>query len=347
MHPQPQARATPAAPTTKPLLEVVDLKVSFRAPHRRWLPVIDTANLSVEAGAAVGIVGESGSAKTMLCRTLIGTLARHGARIVGGQLLFNGAELARAGERTWRQIRGRQIGYVPQSSLAGLNPVLTVGTQLMESIQVFEPMSRRSAEREAIALLERVQIARAKQVFHARSHELSGGMRQRVMIAAAIAQKPLLLLADEPTTALDVTVQRDILTLLTELRRELGMTLILISHDLAVIEEVCERMVVMYAGATIESGAIDVLMRESRHPYTRSLRASRVDRAVPGEDIQTIPGDAVSVGAWPEGCRFWKRCWLAADICKHGAQPPLMPAVNQLSACIRWEALDEHDRAAD
>ena len=303
--------------------------------------MIDTANLSLNQRQAVGIVGESGSGKTMLCRALIGTLPRHGAGIVSGAIRFDGQELAGAPERAWRSIRGREIGYIPQSSLAGLNPVLTVETQLVESITAVRSLSRQEARQEAVALLERVQIPRAQQVLKARSHQLSGGMRQRVMIAAAIAQGPKLLIADEPTTALDVTIQREILSLITQLRQDLNMALILVSHDLAVIEEVCDNVMVMYAGASVEAGPVEALSKAPRHPYTRALRVSRVDRAVPGQDLEAIPGDAASVGSWPEGCRFWPRCALADGDCRRDPQPALMPIAQQLSACIHPERMAE------
>jgi oligopeptide/dipeptide ABC transporter ATP-binding protein len=324
---------------TPDLLRVEELRVAFRKGGR-LLPVIDAANLSLRANEAVGIVGESGSGKTMLCRSLIGTLGRRGAEVTGGRILFEDADLAGAPERVWRRVRGRQIGYVPQSSLAGLNPVLTVGTQLVEAVEAVRPLPRGEAEREALHLLDMVRIARPAQVLNQRSNQLSGGMRQRVMIAAALAQRPKLLIADEPTTALDVTVQHEILELIRELRRELGMALILVSHDLAVIEEVCDSLVVMYAGATVESGPIEAVVGRARHPYTIALRTSRVDLAVPGRDIEAIGGEPPTVGNWPPGCRFWPRCPLAADPCRGGAQPALRPFDAQLTACIRAELLE-------
>lgn len=327
-----------ALDSARPFLQVHGLQVAVKS-RGRTLRLIDSADISLKANEAIGIVGESGSAKTMLCRSLIGTLARHGASVVGGSIRFKGQELANASERTWRQIRGRHIGYIPQSTLAGLNPVLTVGQQLVESVRVVERIGRADAEKRAIELLESVRIPRAKQVFHNYSRELSGGMRQRVMIAAAIAQRPEVLLADEPTTALDVTVQREILSLLANIRKEFGTALILISHDLAVIESICDHLVVMYAGATIENGPVSVIAADSRHPYTRSLRASRIEEVAPGGDIPMIPGESVSVGNWPAGCRFNPRCFFADDACKVGQQPPLQPVRQQLSACIRAEAL--------
>ncbi len=176
------------APQTKLLLRVEDLKIAFPKGRRKLLPVVDTANLSLQPNESVGIVGESGSGKTMFCRALIGTLARHGAVITSGKISFNGKDLVGAPEGVWHKVRGREIGYVPQSSLAGLNPVLTIRTQLIESLLAFKPMDRGEAERAAVDLLDRVKIPRARQILDARSHQLSGGMRQRVMIAAAIAQ---------------------------------------------------------------------------------------------------------------------------------------------------------------
>jgi len=186
-----------------------------------------------------------------------------------------------------------------------------VRTQLVEALTATRQMSRHEVERRALQLLDLVRIPRARFVLEQRSHQLSGGMRQRVMLAAALAQEPKLLVADEPTTALDVTVQREILELIAGLRKELGMALVLVSHDLAIVEQVCERVVVMYAGATVEAGPVDAVVAAPRHPYSRALRLSRVDTAVPGQDLETIAGEPPSVGAWPSGCRFWPRCPLA------------------------------------
>ena len=327
-------------PGARPLLHVEDLRVGFRTGGRRLLPVIDAANLRLDQNQAVGIVGESGSGKTMLCRALVGTLARHGAEIISGSVLFDGLELVGAPERTWRRIRGREIGYVPQSSLAGLNPVLTVEAQLLESISAVKSIGGRAATQDPVELLEWVRIPRARQVLKARSHQLSGGMRQRVMIASAIVTRPKLLIADEPTTALDVTIQREILTLITDLRQELGTALILVSHDLAVVEEVCDSLMVMYAGASVEAGPVGALASAARHPYTRALQVSRVDLAVPGEDLEAIHGDAASVGSWPDGCRFWPRCSLADDECRRNPHPPLVPVAKQMSACIHADRIE-------
>jgi oligopeptide/dipeptide ABC transporter ATP-binding protein len=321
------------------MLQVQDLCVSFRAPNGQLLPVIDTVNLTVGADQAVGVVGESGSGKTMLCRSLIGTLGRHGAVVVGGRILLDGQDLAQADERAWRKVRGRVIGYVPQSSLASLNPVLTIETQLVEAVAAVRPLSRAAGRVEALRLLELVRIPRAEQVLGQRAHELSGGMRQRVVIATAVAQRPRLLIADEPTTALDVTIEHQILTLIDDLRAEFGMSLILVSHDLAVIDDVCDSVMVMYAGASVEAGALGRVESTQRHPYSHALRQSRVDSAEPGQPLETIGGEAPSVGRWPAGCRFWPRCAFVAQPCRSGGQPPLMALDGQWTACIRAEEI--------
>ncbi len=275
----------------------------------------------------------------MLCRSLIGTLKRHAAVVTGGHILLDGDDLAGADERAWRKVRGRVVGYVPQSSLASLNPVLTIQTQLIEAASAVRAISRTEGRLEALRLLELVRIPRAEQVLGQRAHELSGGMRQRVVIATALAQRPRLLVADEPTTALDVTVEHQILRLIEDLRSEFGMALILVSHDLAVIDEVCDRVVVMYAGASVESGSCARLARAQRHPYSHALRVSRVDASEPGEPLETIGGETPSVGDWPPGCRFWPRCTFADDACRAGPQPRLVELDNQWTACIRAEAI--------
>lgn len=325
-------------PSNNVLLQIRDLRVAFVKEYG-LLPVIDTANLTLGRNEAVGVVGESGSGKTMLCRTLLGTLDRRGARVLSGQILFDGRDLANAPESVWQKVRGKEIGYVPQSSLAGLNPVINIRTQMVEAIIAARPMSMQDAEKEAIELLEVVRIPRARDVLREYSYQLSGGMRQRVMIAAALAQKPKLLVADEPTTALDVTVQKEILMLISRLRRELGMALILVSHDLAVIEEVCDSLMVMYAGASFEAGPVSATVRSPRHPYTRALHDSRVDTAERGRPLDVIAGEPPTIGAWPPGCRFWTRCPMGDENCRVGSQPPLRPVARQLSACIYAERM--------
>lgn len=323
-----------------PILRVDGLRIGVPRSRGDLLSIVDTADFQLRRHQALGIVGESGSGKTMLCRALMGTLRRHGAVVASGRILYRDRDLASADEKAWRRIRGRRIGYVPQSSLAGLNPVLTVRTQLTEAIHAAREASTAEAENQARQLLELVRIPRPDRVLEMRSHELSGGMRQRVMIAAALAQEPEILIADEPTTALDVTIQREILSLINRLRARLKMALIFVSHDLAVIEEVCDSVMVLYAGASVEIGPLETVVSNPRHPYTRALLASRVDLAVPDEDLETIPGDPASAGAWPDGCRFWPRCPLEDQDCREGSQPALAPAGPQRTACLHHDRME-------
>jgi peptide/nickel transport system ATP-binding protein len=316
------------------LLAVSGVSVALRRRVDEVL-VVDTANFTVPAHGALGVVGESGSGKSMLSRALIGTLPRYGGRIAGGSIRWQGRELVGLPEKAWRAIRGTEIGYVPQSSMAGLNPILPIGDQLLEAVS--RGTRRATVENRArvLELLDLVRIPRAAQVVSETPNQLSGGMRQRVVIAAALAQQPALLILDEPTTALDVTVQAGILKLIVELRRELGTAVMLTSHDLAVIETVCDQIMTMYAGAVIEVGATGEVRGTPLHPYTQALMNSRVDRADPERDLVTIPGEPPAAGAWPAGCRFWPRCPIAIDACREGPQPELRAFGDRWSACIR------------
>lgn len=319
------------------MLEVANLKIIVNTTEGGQVALIDRANFTIGFEESLGIVGESGSGKSMLCRALIGTLDRYGAGVSDGSMIFEGADLAQASRRDWRGVRGRRIGYIPQSSMSGLNPVLTIGTQMLEAVSADSTLRGDEARDEAIRYLELVRLPRASTLMRKRSNELSGGMRQRVMIAAAIARKPALLLADEPTTALDVSVQHDILQMLLELRAELGMALVLVSHDLAVIEEVCDRVLVMYAGATVEVSRVRDAVTRPRHPYTAALLGSRVDRAQRGTDLLTVRGEPPLAGAWPDGCRFWTRCPVVQEDCKIGKQPAMRPLNDGMTACLHSE----------
>ncbi len=335
------------------MLAVEDLSIGLTV-HKEGIPVVDTVTLGVEMGEAVGLVGESGSGKSMLCRALVGTLHRHSAAVTGGSIRFEGEELVGAPESVWRRVRGRKIAYVPQSSLAGLNPVLTVGKQLTglirsakSEIAKSEITGGGSARSRARDLLEMVEIPRVDSVMNERPHQLSGGMRQRVVIAGALARSPSLLIADEPTTALDVRVQARILDLLRRLRDQLGMSLLLVSHDLAVVQEVCDSIVVLYAGAVMEAGSQEAIRRRSRHPYTAGLVAAASMDIAGG--FEPIPGEAPSVGAWPTGCRFWPRCSLTLRVgegdvhgrCSTGSQPLPVEVEGRLTACTFASAMSE------
>lgn len=310
------------------------------------LMIVDEATFSLSRGEALGIVGESGSGKSMLCRALMGTIERFGGRVSSGSIVWKGSDLVGAKESTWRQIRGFEMGYVPQSSLAGLNPLLSVGSQLREAIRLTGIRDHAAIKARSLELLDMVKIPRAEQVLEERSTSLSGGMRQRVIIAAALSLQPDLLILDEPTTALDVTVQAEILSLVDSLRHDMGMGIIFVSHDLAVIEMVADKIATMYAGAVVEVGNTANVRSGPLHPYTEALLGSRLESAVPGEDLTSIPGEPPSVGAWPDGCRFWPRCSFASDVCKTGTQPELMTKGDHQSACLRVSEIWGSDERA-
>lgn len=317
------------------LLSVSQLKASLVARTGSEVLVLDSVTFDVAPGEAIGLVGESGSGKSMTCRALLGVLGRYGGRVVGGSIRYQGQELVGADANQWRRVRNELVGFVPQSSLVGLNPVLTVDAQFREVVERVSPGER--SRPTSAELLDMVRLP--KRALRLRAFELSGGMRQRAMIALALAKRPRLLVADEPTTALDVTIQREILDTIAGLRSHLDLAVILVSHDLAVIEDVCDRTVVMYAGATMEIGETAEMLGRASHPYTLALQASRVDRVTPGQNIQAIDGDAPLVGDWPEGCRFWPRCSYRLDACSAGDQPPLVTLGARQSACIRADEL--------
>ena len=321
-----------------PLIQVKDVVIGIPHKRRPTLIIVDKANFDINYGEMVGIVGESGSGKTMICRTMIGTLERRGGKIMSGEVIFEGQDLAKANDATWKSLRGKSIGYVPQSALAGPNPVLTIEAQLAEALR--NTGDTKNIKARSKELLDLVKIRRVDTVMKQYPYQLSGGMRQRVMIACALATRPKLLIADEPTTGLDVTVQSQIMDLLKEIRSEMGTAIVLISHDLALIDEVCDRVVVMHAGATVEVGSV-IELEKPRHPYTIALNSSRIDVAKPGSELVTIKGNAPSVGEWNPGCRFAERCSIVQADCKVGDHPALIGASGtHQTACIHTELLE-------
>jgi peptide/nickel transport system ATP-binding protein len=320
------------------LLQVIDLKIGIPHPRRETLVIVNNANFDIGYSEMLGIVGESGSGKTMVCRSIIGTLERRGAKILAGEVLFEGKDLAPTSETAWKKLRGKEIGYVPQSALAGPNPVLTIQAQLAEALEKSE--TKGSVADQSRRLLDLVKIRRIDTVMKQYPYQLSGGMRQRVMIACALASEPKLLIADEPTTGLDVTVQSQIMELLKDIRHEFGTSIILISHDLALIDDVCDRIAVMHAGATVEVGSVTELATP-HHPYTVALNQSRIDIAEPGSELVTILGNAPSVGEWPPGCRFAQRCKIRQADCSVGEHPPLFgERGTHQSACLHADLLE-------
>jgi oligopeptide/dipeptide ABC transporter ATP-binding protein len=323
-------------------VEIRDLVIGIQRTRTDRLLIVDSANFDIRKAEILGLVGESGSGKTVVCRSLIGTLKRRSASIFAGSIMFDGMDLATLDERGWRAVRGNRIGYVPQSALTGPNPVMTAGKQLGEAVRCNRKRQIKDVRSRVMELLDLVRIRRPDIVYNQYPSQLSGGMRQRVMIAAAIAQDPDIVVADEPTTGLDVTVQAGIMKVLKEIRSEFSMSVVLVSHDLALIDEVCDRIVVMHAGTCVEVGPVADVARRPMHPYTIALNRSRIDIANPGEPLVTIKGNPPAVGDWPSGCRFNERCEWTQQDCTVG-ESPLLRSVGQghLSACLHTDLLKD------
>ena len=320
---------------TDTILRVRDLHVEF--PLARGLVrAVDGASFELRRGEALGLVGESGSGKTMALRALVGLLPRQ-ARLAGGEILFDGVDLARVSPDELRQRRGREIAMVFQEPLTALNPVMRAGDQIAEGPLVRLDYSRRRARERALELMRQVGIPDPAQRYDAYPHELSGGMQQRVMIAIALSLEPSVILCDEPTTALDVTIQDQILKLLASLRSELQVSVVFVSHDLAVVAQTCQSIAVMYAGQVVETGPIDSVFREPRHPYTLSLLRSVPDVDLVRETLMTIPGSPPDLAAPPPGCRFHPRCLFVQPDCTSGEFPLRPVGSDRTTACIHSE----------
>jgi peptide/nickel transport system ATP-binding protein/oligopeptide transport system ATP-binding protein len=301
---------------------------------------VDDVSFDVAEGEVLGIVGESGSGKSVTALSIMGLLPRPPARIGGGAVVFQGQELLSLGERAMRNIRGPGIGMIFQEPMTSLNPVFTIGDQLMETVRVHERVGRAAQRERAIDMLARVGIATPERRLHDYPHQLSGGMRQRVMIAMALACSPKLLIADEPTTALDVTIQQQILELLLDLREELKMAITIITHNMGVVAETADRVLVMYAGKIVERAPVGELFARPAHPYTRGLLESIPSLADDRERLKTIPGTLPNPAAMPRGCRFEPRCAYRIDACAAAVPPLLSVRAEHESACIRQGELD-------
>jgi oligopeptide/dipeptide ABC transporter ATP-binding protein len=315
-----------------PLLQVENLRTYF---HTRMgvMKAVDGVDLEVAEGRTLGIVGESGSGKSVTALSIMRLIERPGRVIEGSRILFDGADLAALAEPEMQAIRGNKVSMIFQEPMISLNPVYTAGDQITEAIRLHRRMGARQARERAVELLGMVGIPSPGQRFSAYPHQMSGGMRQRVMIAMALACEPRLLIADEPTTALDVTIQAQILELLRELRARLGMSIILITHDLGVVAEMCDDVAVMYAGRVVERGPVEAIFRNPQHPYTEALLRSIplfwMTQAVP---LYVIPGKVPSPLHWPRGCRFAARCGHAVERCRR-EEPQLAEAGEGRAAC--------------
>jgi peptide/nickel transport system permease protein len=316
--PPPRPEAARLAPPPVPagaLLEVRDLSIEF-ASGDGWVRVVDGVDLTVERGRTLGLVGESGCGKTVTALAMMGLLPRRTGRVATGSIRLDGRELVDLPPGALRAVRGREIGMIFQEPDTSLNPAFTVGDQIAETVRVHRGLGRREAMAAAIEALERVEIPDPGPRSRNYPHELSGGMRQRAMIAMALACQPDLLLADEPTTALDVTIQAQILELLESLRDELGMAMVFVTHDLGVIAEIADDVAVMYAGQIVEQASVDQLFARPRHPYTEALIGALPQSAQPGQRLATIPGQVPDPRSWPRGCRFADRCPYVEDRCR-------------------------------
>jgi oligopeptide/dipeptide ABC transporter ATP-binding protein len=297
------------------VLEIRDLRVWFSV-NQGVAKAVDAVSLDVHEGETLGVVGESGCGKTVTALSILGLLPTPPARVLeGSSIRFRGEELVGAGEARLRRLRGAEASMIFQEPMTSLNPVYPVGDQVAEGLRVHRGFGRREARVAALRLLEEVGIQDAERRIDAYPHELSGGLRQRVMIAMALSCDPSLLVADEPTTALDVTIQAQILDLLADLRDRRGLAVLLVTHDLGVVAAACDRVAVMYAGQVVETGSVREVLAAPLHPYTRGLLASTPGVRGRGARVAPIPGAVPSAAAWPQGCRFRDRCPLAADEC--------------------------------
>ena len=322
-----------------PLLDVTDLRITFRRDNGPSIVAVDGVSFTVSAGEVVALVGESGCGKTLTGLALPGLLPPGAQLDAATHIRFKGTDLAGLSEGELRGYRGRRIAMIFQDPLTSLNPVMRVGAQIAEAIRAHQPVNRADARQRAIALLGEVGIADPAERVDSYPHQLSGGMRQRVMIAIALAGEPELLVADEPTTALDVTVQAQILELLDRLRVSRGMAVLLITHDLGIVAGRADRVIVMYAGRIAETTATPALFARPAHPYTRGLFASIPRLEGSSGRLPSIAGTVPRPDQWPSGCRFNPRCPVVIARCRE-AQPPLEAvATGHLAAC--WVAAKE------
>jgi len=319
-----------------PLLEVEDLEVEF---HTRdgIARAVNKVSFSLNEGETLGIIGESGCGKSVTAQAIMGILDTPPARVAGGQVRYRGVDLLQLEESTRRHIRANKIAIIFQDALSSLNPVFTVGWQLGELFRKHAGASRAQAKSQAIELLELVGIPGAKARINDFPHQFSGGMRQRVMIAMALALEPDIIIADEPTTALDVTVQAQVMTLLSDLQREMRLGLILITHDMGVVADVADKICVMYAGHAVERADVYEIYEHPAHPYTKALLESipRLDQK--GQELTVIKGLPPALVNPPSGCSFHPRCSFARDRCKTEEPPLYQLPGNRLSACHYWE----------
>ena len=328
-------QARPGQHSGDHLLEIRGLKTYF-ATDNGVVHAVDGVDIAIDRGETLGVVGESGCGKTVTAMSVLKLIAMPPGRIVAGQILWQGRDLVPLTPEEMRPIRSKEIGIVFQEPMTSLNPVYTVGAQIAETVREHEGVGRRAALEKAVEMLRLVHIPNPHRRVNDYPHQFSGGMRQRVMIAMALSCNPKLLIADEPTTALDVTIQAQILELITEMKERLGMAVMLITHAMGVVAETAQRVAVMYAGKVVEEAPVGELFSRPRHPYTRGLIRSipRIDRAGRKERLAAIAGVVPSLLEPPPGCRFAARCEFAMPVCNAATPPLRRVATDHEVACV-------------
>lgn len=328
-----------------PILDVQELSTTFFTDEGA-ITAIDKVSFQIDKGETLGIVGESGSGKTVTSKTVMRIIPSPPGKITNGKILFHGEDLAKASDKRMQEIRGHKIAMIFQEPMSALNPVFRVGWQIDEALRFHQPNLSKSQRRERVLeMLKKVKIPSPEQRIDEYPHQLSGGMRQRVMIAMALACNPEILIADEPTTALDVTIQAQVLRLINELREDLGTAVMLITHDLGVVAEVCDRVLVMYAGQVVEEGSVYEIFHTPCHPYTRSLLRSIPKRGkrVAGAKFQSIEGMVPDLRSLPPGCRFQGRCDVEKEECRKEEPELVQLGEGRRSRCFFAEqVLAEH-----
>jgi peptide/nickel transport system ATP-binding protein len=318
-----------------PLLEVRSLSTHFFT-EEGVVRAVENVSFEIYPGEILGLVGESGCGKSVTGLSLLKLIPIPPGRIVNGDILFDGRSLLNLEEKEMEKVRGNDIAMIFQEPMTSLNPVFTIGDQIMEAIILHQKLDKTEARKRAIDMLDRVKISSPEKRVDSYPHQLSGGMRQRAMIAMALSCQPKLLIADEPTTALDVTIQAQVLQLLKEIQREMGMSVMLITHDLGVVSEIADRVAVMYAGRIFEYGPIEAIFGEMRNPYTRGLMHSIPQLTERKGRLNAIPGQVPDPMNLPVGCKFHPRCYMMIEDCKKG-EPIFQVDGDHFSRCIRWK----------
>jgi len=319
-----------------PLLEVRSLSTHFFT-EEGVVRAVENVSFEIHPGEILSIVGESGCGKSVTGLSILKLIPSPPGQIVRGEILFDGRNLLRLEEKEMEKVRGNDISMIFQEPMTSLNPVFTIGNQIIEAILLHQGLDKIGARRRAIEMLDRVKIPSPETRIDAYPHQLSGGMRQRAMIAMALSCQPKLLIADEPTTALDVTIQAQVLRLLKEIQREMGMAVMLITHDLGVVAEIADRVAVMYAGRLVEVGSIEAIFGQMRHPYTKGLLDSIPQLKERKNRLDAIPGQVPNPVNLPIGCKFHPRCYLRVEECKREEPPLLKVNGDHFSRCIRWQ----------